>query len=396
MADPEPVPAGRRAATLSAVADAIIGLCGSVPVVRVGIDGVDGAGKTVFGDELADVLTGRGCRVLRASVDGFHNPPDVRYRQGRRSPEGFFDDSYDYAALDRLLLDPLSSSGERRIVRRIYDVRAETVVEPVVDHVGEVDVLVFDGIFVHRPELRDVWDYSVFLDVDFEVSIPRGAARGYGNSGPAAASNRRYVEGQRLYLRQCHPRRHASCVVDNTVLADAHIIDMPVAGSADDVVELARPGDVDALLELRDRLAGWLARRSIEQWTPGELPAERLAAWVDQQAVHVVRRGGRLVAAVAVLWDDPEVWGHDDGTAGYVHLLMADRIHAGTGLGDRMLAHAEQHITRTGRTLARLDAVTSNPFLDTWYRVRGYQPVGTRTFPGLRWHDTTLYEKVLR
>lgn len=389
-------PPGRRAVTLSAVADAIEGLCGSVPVVRVGIDGVDGAGKTVFGDELGDVLTGRGWRVVRASVDGFHHPPDVRYRQGRHSPEGFFEDSYDYAALRRLLLDPLSAPGPRQIVRRIHDVHAEAAVEPVVEQAGDVDVLVFDGIFVHRPELRDVWDYSVFLDVDFDVSIPRGAARGHGDPDPTAASNRRYVAGQRLYLRQCHPRRLASCVVDNTVLEDAHVVDLPRVEPRDDVVQLARPEDVDALLDLRDRLARWLTRRGVDQWTPGELPAEWLAAWVDQQAIHVLRRDGRLVAAVAVIWDDPEVWGHDDGTAGYVHLLMVDRADAGRGLGERMLAHAEQQIARAGRTLARLDAVTANPFLDVWYRARGYRPVGTRVFPDPRWHDTTLYEKPLR
>lgn len=395
MATAEPQPAGRRAATLSAVAGAIEERCGSVPVVRVGIDGVDGAGKTVFGDELAEMLTGRGRRVVRASVDGFHHPPEVRYRQGRHSHEGFFHDSYDYPALRRLLLDPLSAPGPHRIVRRIYDVHAEAAVEPVVEHVGDVDVLVFDGIFVHRPELRDVWDYSVFLDVTFGVSIPRGAARDDGDPDPTAASNRRYVEGQRLYLHQCHPRRHADCVIDNTVLEDAHVIDTADTYHVDGDVKLATSEDVDVLLGLRDRLAGWLTRRGVRQWMPGELPAERLAEWVDREAIHVLRREGRLVAAVAVMWEDTSLWGIDDGSAGYIHLLMVDRTHAGRGLGDRMLAHAEGHIVRTGRTLARLDAVTANPFLDTWYRARGYKPVGTTEFPDPRWHDTTLYEKAL-
>jgi uridine kinase len=36
----------------------------------------------------------------------FHHPPAIRYRRGRRSPEGFFLHSYDYGALRRLLLEP--------------------------------------------------------------------------------------------------------------------------------------------------------------------------------------------------------------------------------------------------------------------------------------------------
>ncbi len=66
------------------------------------------------------------------------------------------------------------------------------------------------GIFLHRPELRDLWDHSVFLEVDFDISIPRGAARGYGDPDVGASSNRRYIEGQRHYLDTCQPHQHST------------------------------------------------------------------------------------------------------------------------------------------------------------------------------------------
>jgi uridine kinase len=193
-------------------------------VLRVAVDGVDGAGKTVFADELAHALDRRGIAVVRASVDGFHHPPQVRYRRGRRSPEGFFLDSYDYPALERLLLRPLDPGGARRIVRAIYDVAAERPVPHEVETAPAPGVLVVDGIFLHRRELRAHWHYSVFLQVDFTVSIPRVAGRGDGDPDPWSARNHRYVEGQRLYLRSCRPQQHASVVIDNTVLAEATIV----------------------------------------------------------------------------------------------------------------------------------------------------------------------------
>jgi uridine kinase len=52
-------------------------------VVRVAIDGVDGAGKTHLADELAALLQELGRTTIRASVDGFHNPQAVRYQKGR-------------------------------------------------------------------------------------------------------------------------------------------------------------------------------------------------------------------------------------------------------------------------------------------------------------------------
>lgn len=53
-------------------------------------DGVDGAGKTTFADELAAVLRAAGRTVLRASVDGFHGPQAHRHRRGRHAWEGFW------------------------------------------------------------------------------------------------------------------------------------------------------------------------------------------------------------------------------------------------------------------------------------------------------------------
>jgi alkylation response protein AidB-like acyl-CoA dehydrogenase len=83
-------------------------------VVRVGIDWVDGAGKTYLADELAELLRASGRSTIRASVDGFHHPRAIRYRRDRGSPEGFFHDSYDYDQLKAALLDPLSPGGTRR------------------------------------------------------------------------------------------------------------------------------------------------------------------------------------------------------------------------------------------------------------------------------------------
>ena len=86
------------------------------------------------------------------------------------------------------------------------------------------DILVFDGIFLHRPELRGYWDYSIFLEVGFAISIPRGAQRDGTPSDPHAPENRRYVEGQQLYLHACDPRRYATVVINNETLESPFII----------------------------------------------------------------------------------------------------------------------------------------------------------------------------
>ena len=79
----------KRSTLIEMLAERIAGVRCPHPV-RVAIDGVDGVGKTTLADELAVALSSCERPVIRATVDGFHNPRNVRYRLGRNSAEGFF------------------------------------------------------------------------------------------------------------------------------------------------------------------------------------------------------------------------------------------------------------------------------------------------------------------
>src|SRR4028119_444553 len=132
-------------------------------IVRVAIDGVDGAGKTVFGDELSHSLEPSRRQIIRASVDSFHNPRSIRFKLGASSPQGFFRDSYNYAALVACLLRPLSPHGTRVFHTAAFDHRTDKAILSAEEYAEPNAVLIFDGIFLHRPELRAYWDFSIFL-----------------------------------------------------------------------------------------------------------------------------------------------------------------------------------------------------------------------------------------
>jgi uridine kinase len=213
-----PVPATQRFAVLRDLAERVVALH-PAERVAVAVDGFDGAGKTVLADQLAEVIRAlEGTRdVLRVSIDGFHRPNAQRIARGR-GPETFYEDSYDYAAFRRTVLDPFRR-GEP-VTPAVNDVDADRPVHPDPVAVGSDTVLLVDGIFLQRPELTGVWDAAVWVDVPFAVSVPRGNARfGDGHDpDPEAQPNRRYVEGQRLYLAAADPRARATWVLDNTAL----------------------------------------------------------------------------------------------------------------------------------------------------------------------------------
>lgn len=216
--------APERARVLSEIADEICArLDGNV--LRVGIDGRDGAGKTMFADELGKVVESRGCAVIRASTDSFHNPRKLRYRLGRSSPEGYFLDSFNLSKLRELLLDPLSPGGTGRYCQSYFDHLADSCVSPEWRQATKPSILLFDGIFIHRDELLPYWDFSVFLSVSTKEGLRRCHARaGGGSTDPMAAENMRYVLGQQLYFERCEPQSRATIVVDNEDLARPRIV----------------------------------------------------------------------------------------------------------------------------------------------------------------------------
>lgn len=208
------VPETLRTALLNQVCATLMRLKAD-PVLRVAIDGVDGAGKTTFADELGTALLARGCRVIRASVDGFHNPRAARYQKGRDSPEGFFEDSYDYPKFIKHLLRPLSPGGNLQFKRASFDCRTDSVLDLQEEQALVGSILIIDGIFLHRNELRQFWDFSIFLATAFEHSYARMSVRDGCPPEPANQQNRRYFEGQKIYLASCTPEIHASMVINN-------------------------------------------------------------------------------------------------------------------------------------------------------------------------------------
>jgi len=214
---------GHRTTLLEKVASHILSLPDG-QIQRVCVDGVDGAGKTTFADELSRVMETSGRHIIRAGVDHFHNKRETRYAKGKSSPEGFYLDSYNYDALIKNLLEPLSPGGNGRFRRAAFDHRTDSAVDSPWEQAPPGSILILDGIFLQRPELVRFWDFSIFLQVGFSVSIPRGAERDEGHPDPAAPENRRYVEGQRLYLAQCDPAGAASTTIDNEILEFPKII----------------------------------------------------------------------------------------------------------------------------------------------------------------------------
>ncbi len=186
---------------------------------RVGIDGVDCSGKTTLADKLSEHLRDRDRNVIRISADGFHNPEDIRYSQGRYSPRGFYEDTFDYTAIVNSVLKPLGPCGSLAYRTASWDLTTDSIVESALQEAKMDAVLLFDGIFLHRPELSTFWDFSIFIRADFKETLKRACLRDaniFGSTEEVKSIYRkRYIPGQILYLNEISPSTRADIVLDN-------------------------------------------------------------------------------------------------------------------------------------------------------------------------------------
>jgi ribosomal protein S18 acetylase RimI-like enzyme len=158
----------------------------------------------------------------------------------------------------------------------------------------------------------------------------------------------------------------------------------------DVTIECATPADADTSLGILQEAARWLLSRGIDQWRPDQFERGSVLAAIARGELYLARRDGAVVATLRLQWTDERVWGSDTGDAGYVHGLAIRRRAAGVGLGRAMLRWAERAVVAAGRTYLRLDCMTANLALRSYYERAGFTYRGD--VHGKTW-SASRYEK---
>ena len=138
-------------------------------------------------------------------------------------------------------------------------------------------------------------------------------------------------------------------------------------------ISLAIPDDVDAVLDILDESARWLASRGINQWRVDGFPHDLIAGDITRGEVYVARRDRRAVSTFTLQWSDELFWPGSRDAAGYIHRIAVRR--EARGLGVELLKFAERVTATTGRKLLRLDCFSGNSALCSYYERAGFRRV---------------------
>ena len=169
--------------------------------VIVAVDGVDPAVTGPFADDLAVELRALEHDTFRASMGDFLYPRVRRDARGADSAVGRYEDAYDYSAFRRVLLGPFRLAGSTGFSTAFFDAKRDVPFESKWE-TGPADaVLVVDGEFLLRPELKGIWNFSVRLDSFLEEV-------------EEAEEQPRDAGAEALYEREAGPRTAASAIVN--------------------------------------------------------------------------------------------------------------------------------------------------------------------------------------
>jgi uridine kinase len=169
-----------------------------------------------FANDLKQALSEQGLNVIRASIKGFQNPIEFRYQRGKNNPEGYYLDNFNYRVLFEYLLNPLGLNGSREYRTEVFNYEKDEWIKSKPSIAPDDAILIFDGVFLLRPELNEVWDLRVYLDISYEENLKRAIEGHKGNPAKIIEKyNLQYIPGQKLYHMHAGPKRKANIIINN-------------------------------------------------------------------------------------------------------------------------------------------------------------------------------------
>ena len=165
----------------------------------VAIDGLGGAGKSTLAMELGETLD----TFSIVALDDFYRPVAAAL-----APEQACDAYFDWQRLRDTVLAPLSRNSHACYQR--YDWVSDALAEW--HEVSPGGVVIVEGVYSTRPELRPRFDVTIFVDTPREERLARMLDRLYND----VAWVERWMAAEDWYLEHMRPLDHVDLVVDGS------------------------------------------------------------------------------------------------------------------------------------------------------------------------------------
>jgi len=204
----------------------------SRPLV-VGITGMDTSGKSEMTRALSKELDSASQHIQLIHIDDFHRPRAQRYRTQLPEPVQYYDHSIDFERAAADVLRPIRANGELKTTLTLLDLPSDTWTLERSYSVTEQTIVLLEGVFLFRPEVRDLVDLFIYLHVEERVVLERGRLRDVPSQGEEVMRkyHTKYLPAQRSYLAAHTPESNAHVIIDNSIWEHPTITKWPAGTS---------------------------------------------------------------------------------------------------------------------------------------------------------------------
>ena len=188
-------------------------------VFTVAISGIDASGKGYVAKLLEDELRMQGLRVATIHLDPWQNPITVRL-QRENAAENFYKNAFRWNALFDRLVIPLRQDGSIHLSSRLINTHADEYCDFDFDHT-EINVLLFEGIFLFQERFLHYYDLKIWIDSSFETAMKRALHRNTEKLSEADLVrdyNTYYYPAQYYHFEKDQPRRLSNIIYNKDEL----------------------------------------------------------------------------------------------------------------------------------------------------------------------------------
>ena len=162
----------------------------------IGINGIDCSGKTTFAKLVSKYFTHYKIENVCLDIDNFNNPAI---------------ESETYKAF-------VSGSWDEEDLNKYYEliINFSDATRAVSESKKKYSVVILEGIFIYKPQLVDIFDLKIYLDIDISLGRKRFAKRRSieRDKRPFDIYDEIWMLSHLRYESEVHPKRISDLVID--------------------------------------------------------------------------------------------------------------------------------------------------------------------------------------
>lgn len=156
--------------------------------------------------------------------------------------------------------------------------------------------------------------------------------------------------------------------------------------------------DINTVLAIFKETAEKINKMNVDHWQYWKNPPIEKIKWIENGILNnefffIDNQSEENLGMIRIMNEDLQYWGVQPQKAKYIHSLVVREKYNGKGIGNKIIDKTETIAKNDNCNYLRLDAVSKNQKLCSYYEKIGFKKVGTKKMP---LSVNNLYEKELK